>query len=164
MIHLGIIEDETSVRENLQIFFNEQDDMDVVQTAGSVEEFSNLSLPDQRWTPFCSTSDFPEFRPEGMRNIKSIAPDVDIIILSAYDDSDTIFKAICAGAISYISKRTELPKIKDAIITVNRGGAYMSPVLPGRFLITWGHSLKGRGCAHPKATTNRPGPGRRAQL
>jgi len=128
MIHLGIIEDETSVRENLQIYFDDQEDMEVVQTAGSVEEFLESYQTGSPLNTLLLDIRLPGLSGlEGMRNIKSLVPDLDIIILSAYDDSDTIFKAICAGAISYISKRTELPKIKDAIMTVNRGGAYMSP-------------------------------------
>lgn len=128
MIHLGIIEDETSVRENLQIYFDDQDEMEVVQTAGSVEEFLETYPKGSPLNTLLLDIRLPGLSGlEGMRNIKSLVPEVDIIILSAYDDSDTIFKAICAGAISYISKRTELPKIKDAIMMVNRGGAYMSP-------------------------------------
>lgn len=128
MIHLGIIEDENSVRENLQIFFNDQEDMEVMLTAGSVEDFLEHYKPGSVLDILLLDIRLPGLSGlQGMRQIKALAPDVDIIILSAYDDSDTIFKAICAGAISYISKRTELSKIKDAIISVKRGGAYMSP-------------------------------------
>lgn len=129
MIHLGIIEDENSVRENLQIFFNDQENMEVTQTSASVEDFLESYAPGSPLNTLLLDIRLPGGLSglEGMRHIKALVPDIDIIILSAYDDSDTIFKAICAGAVSYISKRTELNKIKDAIITVNRGGAYMSP-------------------------------------
>jgi DNA-binding NarL/FixJ family response regulator len=48
-------------------------------------------------------------------------------MLTAYEDSERIFKALCAGAVSYLTKRADLPTIREAILTVNKGGSYMSP-------------------------------------
>lgn len=128
MINIGIIEDEGSVRENLQIFLNDQNDINVVQAAASVESFLESYDKTTPIDTLLLDIRLPGMSGlEGMRHIKNVAPEVDILILSAYDDSDTIFKALCGGAVSYISKRTELSKIKEAIISVNRGGAYMSP-------------------------------------
>ncbi len=64
---------------------------------------------------------------EGIRLLKNARPKTDIIMLTSYEDSDRVFKALCAGADSYLVKRSGLDKIKEAIITVNRGGSYMSP-------------------------------------
>ena len=66
---------------------------------------------------------------EGIKPIKTIYPDVDIIILTTFDDSERIFKALCGGASAYLTKRTAFPKIIEAIQTVYRGGSYMSPVI-----------------------------------
>lgn len=54
-------------------------------------------------------------------------PDVDIIMLTTFEDNDSIFKALCAGACSYLSKKTPLKKIQEAIEVVYDGGSYMSP-------------------------------------
>jgi DNA-binding NarL/FixJ family response regulator len=48
-------------------------------------------------------------------------------MLTTFEEEDKIFKALCAGAVSYISKRTPLTKIEEAIFTIFRGGSYMSP-------------------------------------
>ena len=54
-------------------------------------------------------------------------PEVDIIMLTTFEDNDSIFKALCAGACSYLSKKTPLKKIQEAVEVVNSGGSYMSP-------------------------------------
>ena len=64
---------------------------------------------------------------QGIRHLKKSAPDMDIIILTTYDDSDKIFEALCSGACSYIFKKTSLKAIMEAVITVHGGGSYMSP-------------------------------------
>jgi len=48
-------------------------------------------------------------------------------MLTTFEEEEKIFKALCAGACSYISKRTSLVKIQEALFVVHRGGSYMSP-------------------------------------
>jgi len=60
-------------------------------------------------------------------HIKAKYPDLDVIMLTTYQEVDVIFKALCNGACSYISKRTPLPKIIEALHIVVNGGSYMSP-------------------------------------
>ena len=63
---------------------------------------------------------------EGARFIKEQLPEVNIIILTAFEEEDKIFKALCAGAVSYISKRTPLSGIQDAVFTIYNRGSYTS--------------------------------------
>ena len=48
-------------------------------------------------------------------------------MLTTFEDNDSIFKALSAGACSYLSKKTPLIKIQEAIEVVYQGGSYMSP-------------------------------------
>ena len=64
---------------------------------------------------------------QGIAPIKKLLPEVDIIMLTTYDDNEKIFQALCNGACSYISKKTPLKTIMEAVTTVHRGGSYMSP-------------------------------------
>ena len=50
-------------------------------------------------------------------------------MLSSYEDADRIFKALQAGAVGYISKKSSLIQIKEAIEIIHRGGSYMSPTI-----------------------------------
>ena len=128
MIQLGIIEDEPMVLDNLELFLQAQPEINVVQTANTVEDFISQFNSSSSINMILLDIGLPGMSGlEGIRPLKSLISDLDILMLTAYDDSDKIFKALCAGAVSYISKRTDLPTIKDALVTVNRGGAFMSP-------------------------------------
>ncbi|MCB0570121.1 MAG: response regulator transcription factor [Phaeodactylibacter sp.] len=128
MINLGIIEDEKMFREGLVQFFQEQKEFHAVYSEQSVEGF--LDQLDKGLEVDIALLDIglPGMSGlEGIRLIKNRRPNLDIIMLTSYDDSDRIFKALCAGADSYLIKRSSIHDIKDAILTVKRGGAYMSP-------------------------------------
>ena len=128
MINLGIIEDEPMVSDNLGLFLQAQPEIEVVLRSQSVEDFIEDFAPKMTINTILLDINLPGMSGlEGIRHLKALNPELDILMLTAYDDSEKIFKALCAGAVSYISKRTDLPTIKEAIITVNRGGAFMSP-------------------------------------
>ena len=59
--------------------------------------------------------------------IKQRFPEIKIVIITVYDDDDHIFRAIQAGADSYILKETKAEKIYETIIDTMAGGAVMSP-------------------------------------
>ena len=127
-IKLGIVEDEPLVLENLELFLNAQVEIDVVATENSVESFLDIFHPRFGINMVLLDISLPGISGlEGIRLIKDKIPDVDIIMLTAYEDSERIFKALCAGAVSYLTKRADLLTIREAILTVNKGGSYMSP-------------------------------------
>ena len=63
---------------------------------------------------------------ECVRQLKSVAPDVPVLMLTVYDDSEQIFKSLMAGATGYLLKRTPKDKLLEAIREVTSGGAPMS--------------------------------------
>ena len=130
MIHLGIIEDEPMVSDNLGLFLQAQPGIEVVLRSQSVEDFIEDFSNKMAINMILLDINLPGMSGlEGIRHLKALNSDLDILMLTAYDDSEKIFKALCAGAVSYISKRTDLPTIKEALLTVNRGGAFMSPTI-----------------------------------
>jgi len=64
---------------------------------------------------------------DGIAQFKALSPKTAIIILSALDDQQKVFKAICAGASGYLLKASPLAKIKEAIQDVLHGGSPLSP-------------------------------------
>ncbi|MES2266941.1 MAG: response regulator transcription factor [Bacteroidota bacterium] len=58
--------------------------------------------------------------------IKSHYPDVNVLILTTFDDSSKIFDALHSGATGYILKKTPPLKILEAIGEVSNGGAPMT--------------------------------------
>ncbi len=60
---------------------------------------------------------------KGLRIIKQRFPQVHVIMLTVFEDNDSIFDAICSGASGYLLKKTSHEKIVDAINDVLHGGA-----------------------------------------
>jgi DNA-binding NarL/FixJ family response regulator len=63
---------------------------------------------------------------EGAKYIKERLHYVDIIILTVLDDTDTIFEALKAGAVGYLSKTASYSEILSGLDEIVRGGAPMS--------------------------------------
>ncbi len=129
-IRLAIIEDIEDVRKNLEDFFLQQEEIADVLAVDSMEAFfaqvSPLTLPDI----VLSDIGLPGMNGiDGIKRIKSLFPAADIIMLTVFNDSDRIFKSLCAGAIGYALKSTPLPEIKQAIFEIKAGGSYMSPAI-----------------------------------
>ncbi len=61
-----------------------------------------------------------------VQKLKDINPAFQIVMLTVYEDTERIFKALQAGANGYLWKRSAPDKILEAIVEVSRGGAPMS--------------------------------------
>jgi DNA-binding NarL/FixJ family response regulator len=64
---------------------------------------------------------------DGIQEFKALSPATHIIILTVFEDTDKIFRAICAGASGYLLKASTAEKIAQAIREVLGGGAPMTP-------------------------------------
>ncbi len=60
---------------------------------------------------------------KGLHIIKNKYPHIHVIMLTVFEDNDSIFDAICAGASGYLLKKTSHDKIVEAIHDVLQGGA-----------------------------------------
>lgn len=58
--------------------------------------------------------------------LKEKMPDLQIIILTVYEDTESIFRALKAGADGYLVKSSSPGKLLEAIRDVSKGGAAMS--------------------------------------
>lgn len=61
------------------------------------------------------------------RLIRERYPNIKIVMVTIYDNDESIFNAIQAGADSYILKETKAGKIYETILDTLNGGAVMSP-------------------------------------
>ncbi len=63
---------------------------------------------------------------ECVRRLKHAAADLQIVMLTVYEDTDNIFNALAAGAAGYLLKRTKSAELLEAIREVHRGGSPMT--------------------------------------
>jgi DNA-binding NarL/FixJ family response regulator len=69
---------------------------------------------------------------EGTRILRERYPDLQVIILTVYDDDDRIFQALCAGAYGYPLKNTPPVRLMDGIREVANGASPVSPEIARR--------------------------------
>ena len=62
-------------------------------------------------------------------------PGVKVVILSMYDDENSVVSAIRSGARAFILKKASSSELMDALRTVARGGSYLSSQVSDRLLM-----------------------------
>lgn len=135
MIIIGIIEDDTQLRHGLQQYLNNQQGMFCQMACGSVEEFRKEVNENNKPDVLLMDIGLPGMSGiEGMKLIKNQYPDIDIIMLSVYNDAIRIFDSLCAGATGYLLKTTSFEEIKEGIVQLKKGGAPMSPQIAKRVI------------------------------
>jgi DNA-binding NarL/FixJ family response regulator len=69
---------------------------------------------------------------ECVRQLKATLPEIQFLMLTVYEDSDSLFNSLKAGASGYLLKRTASTRLLEAIRDVHAGGAPMTPQLARR--------------------------------
>ena len=78
---------------------------------------------------------------EGMNGIDATteiarhSPHSRVVILSMYDDEDSVVSAIRSGARGFVLKKASSAELVDALRTVARGGSYLSSQVSDKLLI-----------------------------
>lgn len=69
---------------------------------------------------------------ECVRQLKTALPKLQVLMLTVYEDNDSLFNSFKAGASGYLLKRTASARLLEAIHEVNTGGSPMTPQLARR--------------------------------
>ena len=79
---------------------------------------------------------------ECVRQLKVQLPQVQFLMLTVYEDSDSLFNSLKAGASGYLLKRTASERLLDAIRDVHAGGSPMTPQLARRVVMFFNQPAK----------------------
>jgi len=129
MIKTAIIEDNTTIREGLAALINGTPGYSCVGSFPDCETFlqkllsldvdvilMDIGLPGMNGI-------------DGIKSAKKIKPELIILMLTVYEDSQSVFNALCAGACGYLVKKTPPTRLLDAIKDAYEGGAPMSSLI-----------------------------------
>jgi NarL family two-component system response regulator LiaR len=122
-----IVDDHPLLREALIKAVSTQKDMEVVGEAGNGEEAVKLA---SQLKPDIVVMDIMMPRMDGIeacRQIKRIAPDIAILILTAYDDDNYVIGLLEAGAAGYLLKSASGQDLIEAIRAIRAGESVLHP-------------------------------------
>jgi len=134
LIKVAIYEDNAGLREILASIIRESEDFEL---AGEFGHCLDVIRNTEAFNPevIIMDIDMPgRTGIEGVKELKSIYPDVEVIMNTVFDDDDRIFNAIKAGATGYLLKKNSLATLLSAIKDVKNGGAPTSPSIARRVL------------------------------
>ena len=126
MIRVVIIEDIEEIREGLQMLIDGSDGFICTQSFASGEE-ALQKLPDLCPDVALMDINLPGISGiEVVRRLKPQCSNTQFIMSTVYEDDESIFESLKAGASGYLLKKTAPAKILDSIIEVYHGGSPMS--------------------------------------
>lgn len=125
-ITVSIVEDNEQLRTTLARVLNRAEGFRCLSHYGNAEE-ALKDLPTVKPEVVLMDINLPGINGvECVRQLKQVLPEVQVIMLTVYEDTDNIFNALAAGASGYLLKRTKSAELLEAIREVHRGGSPMT--------------------------------------
>jgi len=125
-IQVALVEDDPNLRANLAAMLNSSPGFHC-QAAYPDGTTALRGIPSNRPDVVLMDINLPGMLgTECVRQLKDLTPNLPVLMLTVYEDSEQIFKSLMSGATGYLLKRTPRDKLLEAIREVNAGGAPMS--------------------------------------
>lgn len=126
MIKVAIIEDNETIREGLSALINGTEGYKCIAAFRDCETFLN-KLNQLDLDVVLMDIGLPGISGiEGVQQAIKKNPDLNILMLTIYEDSEKVFDALCSGASGYLVKKTPPAKLLEAIKDAYEGGSPMS--------------------------------------
>lgn len=126
IIKVGIVEDEKQIRESLAILIDGSEGFSCLYAFESAED-AIANIPNLAIDVILMDIHLPRKNGiECVKELKAKTKDIQFLMCTSFEDTDTVFSALKAGATGYLSKTTQPAKILDAIVEVFQGGSPMS--------------------------------------
>lgn len=127
IVRIVLIEDDETIRNGYAYLLNNQEGFKVVKTYSSAESALKNIVDDDADVFLLDISLMGMSGIDAIDEIKERAPKAFIIMLTVYEDSEMIFKALSKGAAGYLTKNSPTKRTVEAIREVLAGGGPMSP-------------------------------------
>ncbi|MBI5692208.1 MAG: response regulator transcription factor [Verrucomicrobia bacterium] len=124
-IRVSIVEDDDWIRDNLAAGLDDTPGLRCLSRFRSAEE-ALAALPAAPPEVVLMDIGLPKMTGiECVRQLKAVAPSIQVLMLTVYGDSERVFSALLAGADGYLLKRASREELLDAIRQVHRGESPM---------------------------------------
>jgi DNA-binding NarL/FixJ family response regulator len=123
---VSIVEDNEQLRGTLARLINREEGFRCLTQYGTAEAALE-ALPKDKPDVVLMDINLPGMNGvECVRRLKQAAPETQVVMLTAYEDTENIFNALAAGANGYLLKRAPRAELLDALREVCRGGSPMT--------------------------------------
>ena len=142
MTRIAIVEDNKTIRESLMEFVHADPECSCVCTCRTAEEALE-AIP--RHQPDIVLMDIQLPKLSGIEctaQLKRLLPSLHIIMVTVYEDTERIFRALRAGACGYLLKRCTPEELISAVREVRQGGAPMSREIARKVIASFQEPLK----------------------
>jgi len=133
-IKVLIADDHAFYREGVRAFLSNTTNIEVVGEAGNGDEAITKA---KELTPNVIIMDLKMPGMNGIeatRRIHETDSKIGVLVLTMFDDDDSVFAAMRAGARGYLLKDADKDEVVRAIVAVERGEAIFSPAIAQRMI------------------------------
>ncbi|MBC3787253.1 response regulator transcription factor [Spirosoma utsteinense] len=129
VITVAIVEDKEPIRQSLAILVDGAEGYSCQATFENAEAALDY-LPTHAVDVVLMDIDLPGMNGiDCVRHLKALCPYTQFMMCTMYDEDETVFDALKAGANAYILKRSPPHKLLEAITELHEGGAPMSSTI-----------------------------------
>lgn len=126
-IRILLVDDQLLFREGLRTLLSVQPDFEVVGDGANGEEALRLAtllrpqviLMDVRMPVLDGVA--------ATRKLRSLHPEIRVIVLTTFDDDEYVFEALRSGAVGYLLKDAASEKLFEAVRAAARGESFLQP-------------------------------------
>ncbi|HXB59390.1 MAG TPA: response regulator transcription factor [Candidatus Acidoferrales bacterium] len=142
MTKIAIVEDNKVIRESLMEFIHADPECRCVCACATAEEALKI-IPKHEPEIVLMDIQLPNMSGiDCLAQLKQILPSVHIIMVTVYEDTERIFKALRLGACGYLLKRCTPEELIAAIREVRQGGAPMSREIARKVIVSFQEPVK----------------------
>src|SRR6516162_3820305 len=144
MISVAIVDDERKLCESIATFVNGSSGFKCVSSYHSAEAALEHLPADKPDVVLMDINMTGMNGVECVRRLKGLVPEMKIMMLTVYEDTDQIFRALSAGASGYMLKRSTPARLLEAIKDLHEGGSPMSSSIARKVVASFQNSGQGR--------------------
>lgn len=128
-VRVMLVDDHEIITAGLRVILQAEHDIAVVGTATSFKEAIRKATELKPDVVLMDVKLSDGSGIEATKQIKESSPDTQVLILTVYDDQDTVLKAVQAGAIGYVLKDIPPENLVRAIRSVHSDRTMINPVI-----------------------------------
>lgn len=142
MTKIAIVEDNKVIRESLMEFVHADPEFRCVCACATAEE-ALKTIPKHEPEIVLMDIQLPNMSGiDCLAQLKQMLPSLHIIMVTVYEDTERIFKALRMGACGYLLKRCTPEELLTAIREVRQGGAPMSREIARKVIFSFQEPVK----------------------